>query len=110
MGANLAHCGLLCSECGAYRATVENDGELREKTAEEWSKMFGADIRADDINCLGCHSEVLFGHCHTCDIRKCSLENNHNNCSECASFECDRLEYIFKHDPRARERLEQLKG
>ena len=110
MDEKMAYCGLLCSHCNAYRATVEDDADLRQKTAAQWSKMFGADIRADDINCLGCRSEVLFGHCHSCDIRRCSLEKNHDHCSACDSFECEKLEYIFKHDPGARERLENLKG
>jgi uncharacterized CHY-type Zn-finger protein len=72
MDKNIACCGLDCNQCGAYIATVNNDNELRKKTAEEWSKQYNADIKAEDINCLGCKSEVLFGHCMLRDQEMCN--------------------------------------
>ena len=33
----IACCGLDCENCAARIATVNNDDELREKTAKEWS-------------------------------------------------------------------------
>ena len=32
-------CGLDCENCAARIATVNNDDELREKTAKEWSVL-----------------------------------------------------------------------
>jgi len=40
----ISHCGLICSDCNAYKATVNNDDKLKAQTAEEWSRMYGADF------------------------------------------------------------------
>jgi hypothetical protein len=105
----LGYCGLLCNNCDAYKATVGNDNELREKTADEWRKAFNPDIKAEDINCLGCKSDVVFGYCKVCEIRACSSEKSLENCGSCSSFSCDKVEGILKHAPDARERLEKSK-
>ena len=38
----IACCGLDCESCDARIATVKNDNELREKTAQKWSAMNNA--------------------------------------------------------------------
>mgnify|MGYP000504983585 CR=1 FL=1 len=38
----IACCGLDCESCDARIATVKNDDELREKTAQKWSAMNNA--------------------------------------------------------------------
>ena len=38
----IACCGLDCESCDARIATVENDNELKEKTARKWSVMNNA--------------------------------------------------------------------
>ena len=51
----IACCGLDCENCDARIATVQNDNELREKTAQKWSSMNNApEITAATINCMGC--------------------------------------------------------
>ena len=70
----MAYCGLMCSECRACKATVADDMSLREKTAETWSSMFGAGIKPEDINCLGCDSDVRFSLCNVCGTRSCARE------------------------------------
>jgi hypothetical protein len=105
MSEMMAYCGLLCSECPAYKATVADDMALRKETAENWSKMFGADIKTEDINCLGCESDTLFGHCKICEIRACAKEKAVEDCGRCDSFACAKVEGILKHDGAARERL-----
>ena len=50
----IACCGLDCESCDARIATVKNDDELREKTAQKWSAMNNApEITAATINCMG---------------------------------------------------------
>lgn len=39
MNQMMAYCGIMCDECPAYKATVDNNDELRKKTAGQWSKM-----------------------------------------------------------------------
>jgi Protein of unknown function (DUF3795) len=61
----LAYCGINCDECPARIATVENDDALRQKTAEEWYKLYANilesfgihSLKPEDINCCGCRSE-----------------------------------------------------
>ena len=54
MNEYIAYCGLDCEACEARLATVNNDNELRAKTAEEWSKLNGVPIAPKHINCQGC--------------------------------------------------------
>lgn len=106
MDNNIACCGLNCNECTAYKATVSNSDELRKQTADEWGKQFNVNINPEDINCLGCRSELLFGHCNVCEIRKCALDKTLDNCGKCSSFSCEKVEEILKHVPEARKNLE----
>jgi len=105
MSEMMAYCGLLCDQCGAYKATVANDETMRKRQAEDWSKMFHSDIKPEDIHCLGCRSDVLFGNCQACKIRVCANEKKLNDCGKCESFPCDKVEGIFRYDETARARL-----
>jgi len=111
MGEMISICGLRCQTCDAYIATKENDDERRAKTAEAWSKMYGADIAPESINCDGCTSgsEVLFHHCTVCEIRKCGMERGVVNCAHCADYSCEKLEEFFKMVPECRETLDAIK-
>lgn len=105
----MSYCGLLCNECKAYEATVNNDQKLKEELAAEWSKMYDADIKPEHINCLGCKSEVTIAYCSMCEARACNLEKKLDNCSQCGLFACGKLDEIFKHAPDTRERLMQMR-
>jgi hypothetical protein len=102
-------CGIICSECDAYIATKSNDDEKRAQTAANWSQMFNADIKPEDINCLGCNSQVLFSHCNECDIRACSTGKELSNCSECSDYSCNRLNEFFKMVPDSKTTLDSLR-
>jgi hypothetical protein len=102
-------CGIECSKCDAYTATKNSDDALRKKTAENWSKMFNSNIETKDINCLGCGSEVLFAHCHECDIRKCNTDKSQTNCSKCSDYSCDKINDFCKMVPDAKIVLDSLR-
>ena len=76
MNMMIPFCGLDCHECDAFLATQSNDDVKRKEVAELWSKEFGADIEAQDINCDGCTSvsEIQFSHCDVCKIRLCGID------------------------------------
>ena len=76
----IAYCGLVCSECGAYKKQ----------------------------KCQGCHSEKpMF---KNCPVKKCALENCFSTCADCVEFEdlkqCKKLNnfiskiigFIFRSD------------
>jgi len=105
-------CGLKCSECGAYLATRNDDDEKRREVAELWSKEYGAEIKAEDINCESClsDSENVFSHPKVCEIRKCGKEKGVVNCAHCAEYACDLLEKFLKMVPTAKQCLDQIKA
>jgi len=107
----IACCGLVCTKCPAYIATQKNDDELRKKTSESWSKMFGAEIKPESINCDGCLSNThrLFGYCLECKIRKCCQERKLANCAECQDYGCEKLMAFFNQAPEAKAKLEELR-
>jgi hypothetical protein len=105
----MAYCGLMCDECLAYKATLADSDEMRKATAEEWSRMFGADVKPELINCLGCRSGVNFVHCETCEIRSCAREKKLEHCGECDFTNCDKVKGIMEHAPEIRGRFESFK-
>jgi hypothetical protein len=108
----VAFCGLDCHQCGAFLATRENDDARREEVAELWSKEFGADIRPQDINCVGCTAEegAHFNHCRICEIRKCGREKGVVNCAFCGDYPCAELSNFFEMVPEAKTRLDRIRA
>ncbi len=106
-----ACCGLDCSKCEAYIATQANDDNKRAEVAKKWSAMYSADIKPEDINCSGCSPEgPKFSHCDVCEIRKCCMEKELENCAGCGMYACDKLENFFKIVPDARTALDKLRA
>jgi hypothetical protein len=104
----IAICGITCTECPAYIATQSNDDELRTKTAGEWSKMFNAEIKQEDINCDGCNTPgKKIQHCTECEIRACGIDKGLMNCSQCSEYACEKLTEFFGQVPGAKETLDK---
>lgn len=40
----IAYCGLDCETCDAYRAAINDDQALRERTAKKWAELNNAPI------------------------------------------------------------------
>lgn len=99
-----AYCGLDCSECPAYRAHLNDDYPLREKTAKEWSEMYKSDIKPDDVNCVGCteNEGVHFGHCSDCKYRSCARSKGLENCGHCPDYPCEELKEFFQWVPESK--------
>jgi Protein of unknown function (DUF3795) len=108
----MAFCGVNCHECPTFLATKANDDEKRAEVAQLWSKEFGANIKPEDINCNGCVSDsgVLFGHCQTCEIRKCALEKETENCAHCSDYSCEKLNTVLDTTPDAKKRLDEIRA
>ena len=107
----IAACGIVCSECPAYIATLNDDQEMRKKTAEDWSKAFGVTLNPEDICCDGCmeEGETYFAHCFECEIRKCVQEKGILNCAHCEDYACEKVEGLFKTAPQAKEELDAIR-
>ena len=107
----IAYCGLDCSACPAYIVSVKEDMSLRERTARQWSEIYGADIEPDDIFCTGCASAAgrKFGHCLECGIRLCAKEKGVENCAFCDEYACEKLASFLEYVPEAKETLDRLR-
>ena len=103
----LSCCGLDCDACDAFIATRNDDDLLREEVACRWRMLYGAPVRADDINCTGCRSDGCKVHfCeHMCTVRKCVMERGFENCAPCDCYPCAALETILSFAPHVRETL-----
>ena len=104
----IACCGIDCESCDARIATVANDNELREATAQKWSVMYNApDITAESINCMGCRVDgVKVAHCYDCEILNCAKAKGFDTCGECEDLDtCQIVGMVLQHVPGAKENL-----
>ena len=107
---NFGACGIDCQTCEARIATEKNDDLLREKVAKEWSAMFQADIKTENIHCSGCMIEgIKFAHCNECEIRTCVEEHQINHCAECNEFACERIQGFMDMVEPAKNNLMALR-
>ena len=104
-------CGLACPSCECYLATKANDAELKKDIAVRWSKNYDANLSAEDIYCDGCMSDgAHFAWCGKCPIRACVIAKGYENCSPCAEFPCDKVEYLHNAVAAAKAEIEKLRG
>jgi len=101
MGNFIAYCGINCAECGAYLALQNNDQELREKTAAEWTAMHQFNFTPEMINCSSCKGNgVQVGYCSQCEIRACALDKAVENCGACGEYKsCNAINNFLDHIP-----------
>lgn len=88
----IAPCGINCAECTAYLATAGNDDELRRLTADKWRTQWNLQLEPNEINCLGCHSDMVVEGCRTCTIRSCPQTQPGKKCLDCETYPCDRVD------------------
>jgi len=112
MQEKVAYCGLVCTECPAYKATQEDDNGARAKVAEAWSKQFKHNFKIEDINCNGrlAVGEIQFSYCSMCNIRRCGVDRKVLNCAYCVEYPCDKLSNFLTEVPEARAKLEAIRS
>lgn len=106
----IGYCGLDCEKCDAYIATMNDDQELRIKTAKLWAELNNAPILPEHINCQGCRGEgVKTVFCDSmCTIRQCALRKGVATCGVCSELEsCPAIGEIIENRSSV---LENLKG
>jgi len=108
----LAICGLDCATCPAHVAHMTNDQALREKTAVQWSKDYGAAFTPEMIDCVGCTvtGGPHIGHCAECEMRKCGLLKKMENCGRCAEYPCAVISKFIENVPPAKANLEAVRA
>lgn len=106
-------CGLECSECPALIAYKNDDQELREKTAKQWSEWYKADIKPEDVNCVGCMEEgkPKVHHCSECEVRACGIDKGVTSCADCGYYSCELLDSFMEFLPsEAKANLEKIRN
>ncbi len=104
----IGFCGLNCEKCDAYIATVNNDNDLREKTAKLWSELNKVLILPEHINCDGCRTNGKKAvYCESlCVIRQCALKYCVTTCGSCQKMEnCEKVRMIFSNNADAKKNL-----
>ena len=106
-----SYCGIDCEVCPAFTATQNNSVEEKTRLAEEWSKAFDCEIKADDIECDGCSANTgrVIDHWYECDIRKCAQTKAVTTCASCSDYGCNTLNNFLEKAPSVRENLEALR-
>jgi hypothetical protein len=106
-----AYCGLVCTECPTYMATINDDDDAREKVALQWSRQYNTKLEAADINCDGCKSGNgrLFKFCTVCEVKKCGDEKKVETCAHCEDYECSKIQGLFEIEPRMKKALDRIK-
>lgn len=117
MNTTIAYCGLLCDTCPIHLATAEKDlphqRVMRESIAVQINQLYNTDLRPEDVNdCDGCRSNSgrLFSGCLSCEIRKCAVSKNIENCAYCNEYVCDTLLKFFRQEPDAKHRLNKIRN
>ncbi len=107
----ISYCGMDCSKCEGYLATHENDNVKRKDVADKWTVEYNTEIRPEQINCNGCksNSEKFFFTETICEIRKCNIEHDTDNCSECPHYKCEKLDNFIALAPLVGDALEALR-
>ena len=109
----IAFCGIVCTDCAAYKATQIGEKSELERVAAQWKEDYHLErVTLQDVTCDGCLGEAgrKGAHCFECDIRACGLLKNVDNCAYCADYTCDKLESFFGFVPDARVLLDNIRA
>lgn len=108
----VAYCGIICSDCPTFKATKANGDVERRRVAKLWTKQYGREYKAEDINCDGCLTEEarIFGYCKTCKMRRCARERNVENCAHCEDYACEKLSKLFLEYKPAKQVLDEIRA
>ena len=115
--AALAYCGIpfaYCeTRCELFKATRENDVDLKKKVYETWEmkRQFGVDFDPDKIICYGCKpgNKPLKVGMAECEVRTCPIAHGLESCVQCGGLaSCGKS--FWKKWPVAYEQIKQLQA
>jgi hypothetical protein len=112
----ISYCGLKCTSCPIHLATLEQDHSkqisMRESIVKQCLELYGMNLKLEEVtDCDGCkvNDGRLFSGCINCEIRKCAMLKEIENCALCNDYACNLLLKHFKQDPEAKLRLEEIR-
>lgn len=103
-------CGLICSKCDAFTATMAEDQEKLEAVAAHWRKIYqNPDIDAASVRCHGCMSDSPVKCCKCrsgCEIHTCAQKKQVSVCGLCEEFPCPLIhEFLAYLGPQAEAQI-----
>jgi len=106
----VAYCGIVCTDCDAYKATQAEDMDALTAMAEKASGEFGMEMTVADAMCDGCLATTgrQIGYCHECAIRLCAVPKHVETCAHCDAFACDKVEGFSKPGTPHRKTLDDI--
>ena len=84
-----AYCGLYCGACPVLLKREQD--VIYRAVREHWSAS------TEDLDCLGCRSEVLSVSCRDCPKRDCAQARGLDSCATCPEMPCDKLTFRLPH-------------
>ncbi len=90
-----SYCGIACEdECELYKATKENNVELKKKVYDKWNwkEKFEIDFDPAKVFCYSCkpNNQILKIGMEKCEVRKCAIANEIESCIQCKNLtSCD---------------------
>lgn len=111
-------CGVDCTSCDVYKATVHGDREARVRAAKSRTKTaqkhWGMQtLDPEVLDCRGCRAEGYVQHKGhgRCPMRPCARKRGLASCGLCPEWRtCERLTDVFADEPEARTNLERIAG
>jgi hypothetical protein len=115
-------CGIVCSNCDIYKATKNDNNDLRDIIfkreiegghGDRFQKLFGREYALEDIHCNGCpiENKRSFWYIKNCQMRACALEKNLENCAYCTEYPCEKLQAFFdKSHVNAKKTLDEIRA
>lgn len=109
MEKHIGFCGINCSECRVYMATIENNLEEKRAIAYEWSTE-EFPLTEDSIKCYGCCDceNRVISFAADCDIRVCGIKKEVKNCGHCEKYSCELLKKPHEKNIDAKELLDDV--
>lgn len=106
----ISYCGIKCKNCPVYAATYRNDDAMRIQLAKDYSTD-QCIFTKDDMNCRGCHSEMVKDSkmCGNCEIRNCANDKNISTCADCTSYPCNLIDKHLPVESDNRKTLDEIR-
>ena len=104
----VAYCGLVCTDCRAFKATVKNDTETLAALALKW---YGEENNPSYTICEGCTVDGKKCHwCSECMVHACASERGVDTCAHCEDYGCEKITELFKHIADGKVRLDKIRA
>ncbi|MBN2230377.1 MAG: DUF3795 domain-containing protein [Candidatus Thorarchaeota archaeon] len=106
-----AYCGIVCSECPAHLAYVNDDDKLRRETVQKWTSP-AFPVTMETLDCAGCKSNgPHFAFCSKCSVHNCASQRGVETCAHCEDYGCDILQKWFeKSGDEMKQNLEKYRA